>query len=290
MYMRSNITRLALILFVACSSISAIQTKQSQNAQPPAIAEIIRRFAEAETQNRIARNNYTFTQDFDLKTIGEAGSVTGRFRRVSDIVFDDRSNRIEKITFFPPSTLTTLQITTEDMQDLAGVQPFALASEDLAKYQIDYVAKEKVDELNTYVFDVKPKSIVKGERYFQGRIWVDDEDLQIVKVKGQAVPEIGEQKFPHFESYRENIDGRFWFPTYIYVDDVLEFKRGAVHMKMVVRFTNYKKFGGRIRVADEGEAASEADVKAAEKNKTGATKPPDSQQSKPDAKKPPKKP
>jgi len=289
--MRSRIVYLALTLVVACSSVSAFQTKPSQTVQP-GIGEVIRRFAEAETQNRIARNNYTFTQDFDVRTIGEAGSVTGRFHRVSEIVFDDRSKRFEKITFFPPSTLTTLQITTEDMQDLAGVQPFALAAEDLAKYQIDYVGKEKVDELNTYVFDVKPKTMVKGERYFQGRIWVDDEDLQIVKAKGQAVPEVGEQKFPRFESYRENIDGRFWFPTYIYVDDVLEFKRGPVHLKVVVRFTNYRKFGGRIRVADEGEAASEDEVKAAEKKKPGTPvdKPTDQQQSKPEAKKPPKKP
>ncbi len=289
--MRSKIVCLAVTLAVACSSVFAFQTKSPQKAQP-AIDEIIRRFAEAETQNRIARNNYTFTQDFDLTTIGEAGSVTGRFHRVSDIVFDDRSNRVEKITFFPPSTLTYLQITNEDMQDLAGVQPFALATEDLGKYQVDYVGKEKIDELNTYIFDVKPKKIVKSERYFQGRIWVDDVDLQIVKATGQAVPEVGEQKFPHFESYRENIDGRYWFPTYIYVDDVLEFKNGPVHMKMVVRFTNYKKFGGRIRIADDGEAASENEVKAAEKNKTGtpATKPPDSQQSIPDPKKLPKKP
>jgi hypothetical protein len=289
--MRSKIAYLAVTLAVACSSVFAFQTKSPQKGQP-AIDEVIRRFAEAETQNRIARNNYTFTQDFDLKTIGEAGSVTGRFHRVSDIVFDDRSNRIEKITFFPPSTLVTLQIRNEDMEDLASVQPFALATEDLAKYQVDYVGKEKIDELNTFIFDVKPKKIIKSERYFQGRIWVDDVDLQIVKATGQAVPEVGEQKFPHFESYRENIDGRYWFPTYIYVDDVLEFKNGPIHMQMVVRFTNYKKFGGRIRIADEGEAASEDEVKAAEKNKAGtpATKPPDAQQSKPDAKKPPKKP
>ena len=283
--MKSKIAYVTLTLIIACSS--AAQTRSSQNNQP-GIDEVIRRFAAAETENRIARNNYTFTQDFDLKTIGEAGSITGRFHRVSDIVFDDRSNRVERITFFPPSTLTELQVTNEDMQDLAGVQPFALATEDLPKYQIDYFGKEKVDELNTYVFDVKPRTMVKGERYLLGRIWVDDQDLQIVKVKGQAVPEVGEQKFPHFESYRENIDGRFWFPTYIYIDDVLEFKRNSVHIKAVVRFTNYRKFGGRIRIADEGEAVSEDAVKAAEKEKAGTSKPPNAQQSKPDPKKPKK--
>ena len=263
---------LSLILTIIAVPVLGYQGP-SQKAQPLSIAEVIRRFAEAETQNKIARNNYAFTQDFDLITLGEAGSVTGRFHRVSDIVLDDRGNRIEKITFFPPATLTELQITNEDMQDLAGVQPFALSTEDLLKYQIDYIGKEKLDELNTYVFDVKPKTIVKGERYLEGRIWVDDQDLQIVKVKGQAVPEVDKQKFPHFESYRENIDGRYWFPTYVYADDVLDFKKGpSVHLRMVVRYTNYKKFSARIRLAEEGQAASDEESKSAEKSKT---KPPD---------------
>ena len=212
-------------------------------------------------------------------TIGEAGSITGRFKRVSDIIYDDRGNRIEKITYFPAPTLVALQITAEDMHDLAGVQPFALTTEDLPKYDINYTGKEKIDELNTYVFNVKPKRFVKGERYFEGRIWVDDQDLQVVKVQGQAVPEVGDQKFPHFESYRENIDGKYWFPTYIYADDVLDFKKGpSVHMKMTVRFTNYKKFAGKIRVLDEGEVSNEDGSKPGEKPKsapaTSPNKPP----------------
>ncbi|MEK6284659.1 MAG: hypothetical protein AABO57_02855 [Acidobacteriota bacterium] len=289
--MRCRILLLTLSLITSCLSVSAYQTRPSQKAEAPTIAEVVRRFAEAETQNKIARNNYMFTQDFDLTTFGEAGSATGRFHRVSEIVFDDRSNRIEKITFFPPST-AGVNLTPEDMQDLAGVQPFALTAEDLPKYQVDYVSKEKIDELNTYVFDVKPKAIVKGQRYLEGRIWVDDQDLQIVKVAGRAVPQFDENKFPRFETYRENIDGRFWFPTYVYSDDVLEFKKAAsIHLRIVVRYTNYRKFSGRIRVGDEGEAANEDDVKAAEKNKPGtpSVKPPDPN-SKPDAKKPPKKP
>lgn len=285
--MRTKVFCLTLITLAVCSSGLAYQTKSTQNAPPPEIQEVIRRFAAAESENRSARNNYTFTQDFDLITVGEAGSVTGRFHRVSDIILDDRGNRIEKITFFPPSTLTTLELRNEDMQDLASVQPFALATEDLPKYQVDYVGKEKLDELNTYMFDVKPKEFRKGERYLQGRVWVDDQDLQIVKVKGQAVPELKDQRFPHFESYRENIDGRYWFPTYVYADDVLQFKNGDIHLRMTVRFTKYKKFSGRIRVGDEGEAASEDDVKGADKNKP-PVKPPDQDPSKPDLKRPKK--
>jgi hypothetical protein len=281
--MKKSLAVVFFMLTMLCPMAFAQQPKSvappAKSSAPTDIPDVIRRFAAAESENKIARNNYTFTQDFDLLTIGEAGSITGRFKRVSDIVYDDLGNRIEKITFFPASTLVELQITSEDMKDLAGVQPFALTTEDLPKYQIDYVGKEKVDELNTYLFSVKPKQFVKGERYFQGRIWVDDQDLQVVKVQGQAVPEVGDQKFPHFESYRENIDGRYWFPTYIYADDVLDFKKGpSVHLRMTVRFTNYKRFGGRIRVLDEGEVSHEDDTKSGDKPKTAPppapTKPP----------------
>lgn len=289
--MQFKVTAFFITSVFVCVSAIGLQAK-SQTTSQPSIAEVIRRFTEAETQNKTARNNYTFTQDIDVMILGEAGSITGRMRRTSDIVFDDRGYRIEKITFFPPSTLEPGQFSKEDMQDLAGVQPFALTTEDLPKYQVDYAGKEKIDELNTYVFSVKPRQILKTERYFEGKIWVDDHDLQIVKAAGKAVPDVANQQFPRFESYRENIDGRYWFPTYVYADDVLVFKKGPdLHVRMVVRYTNYKKFGGRIRVADEGEAANDQDVKAAEKSKTATppAKPPD-QQPKPELKRPPNRP
>lgn len=271
--MQLKVTALLITSAFLCAPAFGLQS--GQTASQPSIDEVIRRFTVAETQNKIARNNYTFTQDIDIMTLGEGGSITGRMRRTSDIVFDDRSNRIERITFFPPSSLTEVSLTQEDMQDLAGVQPFALTSDDLPKYQVDFVGKEKIDELTTYVFNVKPKQFVKGERYLQGKIWVDDHDLQIVKVAGQAVPEVNNQKFPRFESYRENIDDRYWFPTYVYADDLLEFKKGpSVHLRVVVRYTSYRKFSGRIKMADEGEAATDEDVKATETKKPPPVKPP----------------
>jgi hypothetical protein len=238
--------------------------------------------------NMIARNNYTFTQEIDLTTLGEGGSVTGKFRRNSDIVYDDLGNRFEKISFFPPSTLA-VTMTQEDMLDIAGVQPFALTTEDLPKYQVSYVGKEKIDELDTYIFEVRPKQIKKGERYLEGRVWVEDEGLQIVKVAGKAVPEVGDQKFPRFETYRENIDGRYWFPTYTYGDDVLEFKHNSVRLRMLIRYKNYKRFSTDIRLTDEGGVASEDDVKANEaERKTGEKEKPET--APPPTEKPKKKP
>ncbi|MBI3650582.1 MAG: hypothetical protein HY231_05985 [Acidobacteria bacterium] len=250
----------SLLLFTLLVSLSIIGQAQTSPTPPQlSIDDVIQRFAAAESQNKAARLNYTFTQNFDMMEIGEAGSIIGRFHRVSDIVLDNHGNRLEKITFFPPSTLKNLILTREDMQDLAEIQPFGLTTETLPKYQVTFLRKEKIDELTTYVFEVKPKQLVKGERYLEGRIWVDDVDLQIVKVAGKSIPDTEKNVSPHFESYRENIDGKYWFPTYIYADDVLEFKRGnSVHMRLSVKFTSYKKFSTGIRVSDDpGEEATE---------------------------------
>ena len=276
----------AIVVALTLCLISSGAAVAQKPASELSIDEVIRRFAAAESENKVARNNYTFTQDIEFLTLGEAGSITGRFKRVSDIVYDDLGNRVERITYFPPST-AQVTVTQEDMQDFAGVQPFALAIEDLPKYQVTYIGKERLDELNTYTFDVKPKKLVKGERYLQGRIWVDDQDLQIVKVAGQAVPEVDKQKFPHFETYRENIDGRYWFPTYTYADDVLEFKQGGIHIRMTVRYTKYKKFTTGIRIEDAGEDKPDEEKKDPAVNKT--TKPPAPElhkQEKPEAPKP----
>ncbi len=285
--MKFRTVAVALTLFFISSAAAVAQKPASE----PPIEEVIRRFATAESENKIARNNYTFTQDIEFLTLGEAGSITGRFKRTSDIVYDDLGNRIERITYFPPST-AKVNISKEDMQDFAGVQPFALAIEDLPKYQVTPVGKERIDELNTYIFDVKPKKFIKGERYLEGRIWVDDQDYQIVKVAGQAVPEINKQKFPHFETYRENINGRYWFPTYTYADDVLEFKGGDIRIRMTVRYTKYKKFTTGIRIEDAEEDTPDNETKDPQTNKT--TKPPVKQEKpaapKPELKRDPKRP
>ncbi|MGH9821822.1 MAG: hypothetical protein ACREDR_00970, partial [Blastocatellia bacterium] len=168
-------------------------------------------------------------------------------------VYDDHGNRLEQITFFPQTTITDIQVTNEDINDAAGVQPFALTTEALPKYNVTYLGKQREDELDTYVFDVKPKRFEKGQRYFDGRIWVDDHDMQIVKTQGIAVPHDSRNAYPHFTSYRENIDGKYWFPTYVYADDMLDFKNSpSVHVQMTIRYTKYKKFSGTIRVVDAG--------------------------------------
>jgi hypothetical protein len=199
-------------------------SKSSGDSPPIDVEKIVRAFTAKETEFRHALAEYAFKRDATVQTIGMGGQITGEYRRISQFVFNDNDERFEKITFFPLPTLTEVSVTQEDLEDLGGVQPFALEASKIAQYDFKYFGKERLDELDTYVFDVAPKIIPKkvSERFFQGRIWVDQQDLQIVKVRGKGVPE-GNQRFPVFETYRQQVDGHYWFPTYTYADDELNY-------------------------------------------------------------------
>jgi len=241
------------------------------------VDRIIRAFSTKETQFRQALNDYAFKRDAVVQTIGMGGQVTGEFHRVSLLTFDDSGNRFEKINFFPAPTLTEMSITEADLEDLGGIQPFALEAAKLSKYNFHYLGKQKIDDLNLYVFDVEPKYLPKysptGERFFTGRIWVDDKDLLIVKAKGKGVPEDKNNKFPVFDTYREQIDGRYWFPTYTYADENLEFGSGqVVHMRMRVTYSDYKRARSTVKITDaEGEEMSTQPDNNGAKPATGGT-------------------
>src|SRR5215470_3287611 len=220
------------------------------------IDRIISRFTRKESQFRRALNSYSFKRDALIQSIGMGGQVTGEYHRVSQFTFDDQGNRYEKISFFPMSTLP--EVTTEDVEDLGGVDPFALEPANVGKYNIRYAGKERIDELDLYIFDVEPKVMPdpkkSKERLFKGRIWVDDQDLQIVKTKGKGVPETKQNKFPTVETYREHIDGRFWFPTYSYADEELIFDSGdSLHIRMKVRYTDFTPTRATLKVTEVGE-------------------------------------
>ena len=223
--------------------------------EPPAmpVEQIIQKFGEREAEFKKERGNYTYTQTFVIQTLDDDGRPEGEYRMTSDILFTPEGKRYEKVTYAPASTLQRITITQQDFDDLINVQPFVLTSDDMPKYDVKYVGREQLDELSTYVFDVSPKTIEKKHRYFQGRIWVDDKDLQIVKSYGKAVPNVVTKKgvesaYPLFETFRENIEGHYWFPTYTRSDDELKFSTESVRIHMTVRYANYKRFGATIKI------------------------------------------
>ena len=156
------------------------------------------------------------------------------------------------VTYAPPDTLKGLIVTKEDLDAMRSIQPFVLTTDELPEYDVKYLGHVRVDEITAYVFSIRPKEIKKDRLYFQGTAWVDDRDLQIVKTEGRIVPELktkkGENLFPRFTTYREQIDGKFWFPTYTYAKDTLYFAAGSKDIKQVIRYTDYKQFKSKVRI------------------------------------------
>ena len=226
---------------------------------PPSIPvdQVIQQFAARETEFKTERDNFTYVQTFVVQTIDDNGKPDGEYRMTSDIIFTTSGQRYENITYAPAPTLERITLSEQDLADLRNVQPFVLTTQELPKYNVSYVGQQQVDELGTYVFDVAPKKIEKNQRYFQGRVWVDDKDLEIVKSDGKAVPDIrksgNENVFPRFVTYREYIEGHYWFLTYTRSDKTLHFSSGDVRIRMTVRYSEYRRFRVGIRLVPPSE-------------------------------------
>jgi len=241
-------------------------------APPIPVDEIIKRFSEKEKEFKLARANYTYREVVSVEELTPDDRVRGRFEQTSEIGFDSKGKRNEKVISAPLSTLKNLSMTPQDFAVIQSIQPFVLTSDDIGKYKLTYTGQEKIDEIGCYVFDVEPKKLEKDQRYFQGKIWVDDRDFQIVKTYGKAVPDIvtkdNDNLFPRFETYREQIDKKYWFPTYTRAVDTLHFKSGDQKIRQIIKYQNYKQFGANIQlifgdaVDDTGKPIAPVDNKA----------------------------
>ena len=258
--------RFAVVLVALVASVGSPCTALADEgpldpAPPKAISteEIIRRFAAKETEFQQARDQYTYRQDVTVKTPED----DGEYHEIFDVLFNDQGKRLENVVYAPQSSLSRIQMSPEDLDDIRHRLPFVLTAEEVPEYQILYVGQQQEDELRCYVFDIAPKEIVGKKRYFQGRIWVDDRDFQIVKTFGKTVPDIRKKKgqenlFPKFTTWREQIDGKYWFPTYTKADDTLHFSGGDVQIREIVKYSDYKRFGSNVKITYEGQEVQKA--------------------------------
>src|SRR5271166_3389160 len=238
---------LSLAVLAVGAFLAAPATAQEgplENTAPKGVTpdEIITRFASKEKLFKEARDQYTYRQSIKVQT-RDGDTVTGEYQESFDVLYDDKGHRIENVVFAPQSSLENggLSLDEGDVQDFRNRLPFVLTSEEVPEYNILYVGQQQEDTLHCYVFDIAPKQIVGKKRYFQGRIWVDDRDFQIVKTYGKTVPDIkpgknDEQLFPKFTTWRQQVDGRYWFPAFSRGDEELHFKSGDVHIRQIVKF------------------------------------------------------
>jgi hypothetical protein len=235
---------------------------------PPALApeEIIKKFAAKESEFQEALNHYTYRRVARVQTIDDDNKVDGEYYQVDDVIFDPTGKRTEKVVFAPASTLQRVMMSPSDLQDIQHGYPFVLTAEVIGEYDVKYVGRQKVDEIDCYVFDVSPKQIEKNKRYLDGRIWVDATDLQIVVTDGRMVPDDTrkgkEDLHPPFMTWRAQVDGHYWFPVYTKGEGVLHFAGGNgymtedVHMRDVIKYTDYKRFGSTSKIIYEGQDIS----------------------------------
>jgi hypothetical protein len=225
--------------------------------------EIIKQFAAKESEFQDALNHYTYRRVARVQTVDDDNKVDGEYYEVDDVIFDPSGKRTEKVVFAPESTLQRVMMSPSDFQDIQHGYPFVLTTQDVAAYNVKYVGKQKVDEVDCYVFDVAPKQIEKGKRYLDGRIWVDATDLQIVVTDGRMVPDDTrrgrEDLHPPFMTWREQVDGHYWFPVYTKGEGVLHFAGGNgymaqdVHIRDVIKYTDYKRFGSTSKIIYQGQ-------------------------------------
>lgn len=243
------------LLLLSLTIVSAgLATAADTSLSQPEIDEIIKKFAAKESEFARARENYTYRQTYRIMTLDAGGTPDGKHEMVSDIIFTGEGKRTERVVRAPVSTLQRIQMTAEDEQDLRSVQPFVLTTTDIDLYYVRYLGKEMLDEIGCYVFAVKPKKMDTGKRYYTGLVYVDDKDLQIVKTYGRATGVLkknADQQFPKFETYREQIDGKYWFPTYTVANDTLRFSDQSVPIRMTVKYEDYKQFKSDITIKFE---------------------------------------
>ncbi len=239
-----------------------------QDPSPSEIERIIREFAAKEKLFKQARENYSYHQINKVQELDVEGRTVGTFEQSWDILFDDRGRRIEYVTYAPISTLRRISITQEDYESMRNIQPFVLTTDELPDYEVRYLSHTYVDELTAYAFSIRPKVIERGKQYFQGTVWVDDRDLQIVKSQGKPVGELyskkkkkkrGENLFPISTTYREQIDGKFWFPTFSKAEDTLYFSSGPVRVRQITRYTDYRLFKSTVKITVIGEVAPDSE-------------------------------
>jgi hypothetical protein len=268
---------MAVLVATGCALSAAAQNKDSftpmaldagfgpmdvtEPAKPP--EEIIRQFAAKESEFQQALNHYTYRRVARVQTIDDDNKVDGEYYEVDDVIFDSAGKRTEKVVFAPENTLQRVSMSPSDLQDIQHGYPFVLTAEDIGQYNVKYVGRQKVDEVDCYVFDVSPKVIEKKKRYLLGRIWVDSTDLQIVVTNGRMVPDDtrknNEDLHPPFMTWRQQVDGHYWFPVYTKGEGVLHFAGGSgymaqdVHMRDTIKYTDYKQFGSTVKILYEGQ-------------------------------------
>jgi len=235
---------IGLILASVLSAAPLWAVWQDNGEPPPNLARLV---AHRESETEAERNEYTYRQTFTLEELDEKGGIRGQYKEVRDIIFSPAHERSEEVIGKPENRLKNLVLTEEDFHDIRDIQPLVLTEDRLWNYETKARGDETMDGMDCWVLQVRPRQILEGQRFFDGMVWVDKKQYNIVRMEGRAVPQIRSMKsenlFPRFTTVRQAVDGRHWFPVYTFADDVLQFRTGGQRERLRISYSNYKRFG-----------------------------------------------
>jgi hypothetical protein len=233
------------VLFGSATMALGQETPPQQAEGPP--LNIVKLVAHRETETQTERNEYTYRQTFTLDELDDHGATRGIYREILDIIFSPEHERTEKPIGSPLNTLKNLILTPEDFEDIRNIQPLVLTETSLFSYEAKFKGEEAVDGVDCWVLQVRPRQLLQGQRLFDGMLWVDKKEYNIVRLEGQAVPQIrtmkSENLFPRFTTVRKPLDGKHWFPIYTFADDTLHFRNGPQRERLRINYSEYKRFG-----------------------------------------------
>jgi hypothetical protein len=215
-------------------------------------ADLLTRVAERESENEAARSQYTYRQSVVIADLDRHGAQLGQYREVRDIVFSPTMVRSELLVEQPRNTLKALKLTEEDFRDIREIQPLLITRDNLFNYEVKAKGEEVMEGVDCWVLQVRPRQLLHGMRLFDGMIWVSKADSSIIRLEGQAVPQIRNSKsenlFPHFTTLRQKVEERYWFPVTTFADDTLFFRSGPQRIRMTIRYANYKRFSAESSI------------------------------------------
>jgi hypothetical protein len=232
---------LAIGLILAFALLSALLCAEDA---PPNLAKLV---AHRESETQAERNEYMYRQTVTVQELDDRGAARGDYKEVRDIIFSPEHERTEELIGAPQNSLKNLRMTEEDFRDIRNIQPLVLTEDLLWNYQTRFRGEENMDDVDCWVLEARPRQILQGQRFFDGLIWVDKKDYNIVRMEGQAVPQIQSTKqenlFPRFTTIRKPLDGKHWFPIYTYADDALPFRTGPQRIRLRIAYSSYRRFG-----------------------------------------------
>src|SRR5215469_16767523 len=215
---------------------------------PPSLpeSEIIKRFSQKEDEYLAMRTHFYYKKTIRVEEFGPDGQPSGQYVLVLEPARDADGKFYEKVAQRPESTMHHFYLRSEDLEGLQRIPAFPLTTAQLANYNLKYLGKEQVDEVDCYIFQVKPKVVQRQKAFFDGVVWVDAKYLEVVKTYGQWMTDLGpmhmvaDLPFSLFETYRENVAGKYWFPNYSRSDDTADVKGHQIPVRIVIKWTDFK--------------------------------------------------